>query len=475
MSLVLGIDLGTSFVKVSVMDTDKGKTLVSIQYPETEAKIISKKPGWAEQSAHIWWQNISEAIHQANASGTYDPTDISAIGIAYQMHGLVLVDRNNKLLRDAIIWCDSRATDPLKYPFGNFTAGKLAWVKEFEPKIFRHTAKVLLPGDYIAMKLTGEVTTTPSALSEGMFWDFKKNSLAERVFYMNGFEKDLIPPVKNVFDIHGYLKNSIARKFGFDKGVPVCYKSGDQLNNAVSLNVLKPGEFAATAGTSGVIYGVTDKPFILTENRVNAFAHVNHSCESKRFGVLLCINGCGSSYGWMKKNFAQNLSYAQINDAAASAIAGSDGLQFFPFGNGAERMLNNKTIGAQMLGLDFNRHKSCHMFRAGQEGIAFSLRFGLDIMKESGIEPKIIRAAHSGLFMSRVFSKIFSDVVQVPVELYETNGAAGAALGAAIGLHIFSLENAFENQKPIRRIEPDNHIIYNEYYQLWKQSLASLL
>ena len=411
---------------------------------------------------------------EVNESGLYDPKEITAIGISYQMRGLVLVDRNQNLLRDAILGCDLRATDPVKYPYGSFTAGKLAWVKEHEPKIYQRIDKILLPGDYIAMKLTGEMTTTPSALSEGLFWDFKTEWISSRVFYLNDFDKQLIPSVIKVFDIHGYLKDSMVRKFGFAKAVQVSYKAGEQLNNALSVNVFHPGEVAIIAGGSGVIYSVTDKHFAHSESRVDVFAHVNHGHDNKRLGVCLGLKGCGNSYQWIKNNFAQNLSYAQMNEGAASVLPGSEGIQFFPFGNGTETMLENNATPACIKGFDFNRHKNDHLFRAVLEGVAYSFRYGLDVMKENRIRLKIIRAPYTGLFLSKAFTRALSDITHLPVELYDTDGPYGAAIGAGIGAHILTKESAFKNYGSVRRTEPGNQIVYEEYYQRWKNSLNAL-
>jgi xylulokinase len=440
MSLQLAIDLGTSFIKVAVVNPESGECLCAIQYPDSETEIISKHPGWAEQIPLVWWENICAAILLANATGKYNPKDISEIGIAYQMHGLVVIDKDQKVLRQAIIWCDSRATDKTKYSFGNFTAGKLAWVKNNEPEIYNQIDKILLPGDYIAMKLTNTISTTLSALSEGMFIDLKTTELNENVFSFHGFKKEIIPEIRPVFSNHGQIKKEVADLLGLNEDVFVNYKAGDQLSNAFSLNVMEPGEVAATAGTSGVIYAITDKNIPASESRVNSFIHVNN-----KIGVLLCINGCGSAYGWLRKNITPHLSYTKMNGLAEKINPGSENLLFFPFGNGAERMLENKNVHAGFINLDFNLHTTAHIIRAVLEGIAFSFRYGLDIMRENGIHPTVIRAHHTNLFLSYVFAQVFSDVTNTTLEI---------------------------NSK---RIEPSNFKTYNEYYETWKQSLASRL
>lgn len=486
--LLLGIDLGTSSIKVSVVDAGTQKVVGAAHYPEEESPIIAPRPGWAEQSPETWWADTQKAIEICNSRGAYDPKDIAAIGIAYQMHGLVLVDKHQKVLRNSIIWCDSRAVDIGDKAFdiigherclshllnspGNFTASKLAWVKENEPAIYEQADKIMLPGDFIAMKFTGEATTSISALSEGVFYDFVEDSLSDDVLRYFGFERSFFPEIRPVFSTHGRLSASIAEKLGLKAGIPVSYKSGDQPNNALSLNVLNPGEIAATAGTSGVIYGVGDKLSYDKQSRINTFAHVNHSPAKKRTGVLLCINGVGSMYRWLKQAFGGGDTYNAMNETAARAPAGSDGLMVLPFGNGAERMLNNKLLGAHFENIDLNLHTRAHMIRAVQEGVAFAFRYGLDIMRENGINPNIIRAGKNNLFLSELFTQTFVDITGVAVELFENDGSVGAALGAGIGAGVFaSPEDAFSNTKALQMVEPSNNNLEN-YYQNWKQILT---
>ncbi len=490
--LLLGIDLGTSSVKVSVVDAATQQCVASAQYPETEAEIISKQPGWAEQSPDEWWNEVKQAIKKVNSTGAYNPNDIRAIGIAYQMHGLVMLDKAGKVLRNSIIWCDSRAVPYGETAFhnigeekclvnllnspGNFTAAKLAWVKENEPGIFERIDKIMLPGDFIAARLTGNITTTPSALSEGIFWDFKKDSISQDVLNQFGFDKNIIPEVKDVFAEHGLLSEDAATELSLKKDIPVTYKSGDQPNNALSLNVLQPGEVAATAGTSGVIYGVSDQLTYDQQSRVNSFAHVTHDAAHTRVGVLLCINGTGILNKWVRNITGGTLSYPQINQQAASVPIGSDGLLVLPFGNGAERILNNRMIGAHILNIDFNKHTNGHLYRAAQEGIAFAFRYGLDIMRQNGMTPKVIRAGKANMFLSNVFTEAFVNATGVPVELYESDGSIGAALGAGIGAGFFkSPSDAFNHREVLQVVQPTQLDVYDIIYRRWKEALEKQL
>ena len=498
--LLLGIDLGTSSIKVAVVDPATQQTLATAQYPDTEAAILSRQPGWAEQSPDTWWESVQQAILIAHSSGAYNPQDITAIGIAYQMHGLVLVDKDQRVLRDSIIWCDSRAVpygdkafeamgaarslDHLLNSPGNFTAAKLAWVKEQEPAVYEKIDKVLLPGDFIALRMTGDATTSIPALSEGIFWDFKEDALSEELFTYFGFDKKIIPAIQPVFSAHGGLKADIAQALSLKKGIPVTYKAGDQPNNALSLNVLEPGEVAATAGTSGVIYGVSDQLVYDPASRVNSFAHVNYTSNHKRIGVLLCINGTGILNRWIRdlvrggqgigsgEQGGQGLDYAQLNKMAGQVAPGSDGLVMLPFGNGAERILNNRIIGAQLHHIDLNLHGPSHIYRAGQEGIAFAFRYGLDIMRENGMNPSVIRAGRANMFLSGVFTEAFVNATNVPVELYDCDGSVGAALGAGIGAGVFGSEKeAFAGRKPLQWVEPDKAGQYDGLYGRWKEVL----
>lgn len=482
--LLLGIDIGTSSIKASVVDSATQQCIASAQFPETEAEIIAVQPGWAEQSPELWWQHTQAAIEKLHAQKKYNPKDIAAIGIAYQMHGLVMVDKQQNVLRNSIIWCDSRAVELGNEAFvkigeekclshllnspGNFTASKLAWVKQNEPETFAKVDKIMLPGDFIAMKLTGQITTSIAALSEGIFWDFKNNGLSKDVLAHYGFNTSIIPEIKNVFAEHGRITEVVAEKLSLQKNIPATYKAGDQPNNALSLNVLQPGEVAATAGTSGVIYGVSDKLKYDKESRVNTFAHVNYTANDLRLGILLCINGTGILNRWVKNLAGTNKTYTEINAKAKQINPGSDGVTILPFGNGAERMLNNKTVNSFISNIDFNKHTPAHIYRAAQEGISFAFRYGFDILKENGMSPTVIRAGKANLFLSDVFRECFVNTLQVPVELYNCDGSVGAAIGSGIGANIYSnATDAFQFFKPLQLIEPSAKNNYDDFYQQW--------
>jgi xylulokinase len=490
--LLLGIDIGTSSIKVSVVDAQSQKCVASVSYPETESEIISIQPGWAEQSPAMWWQHTQAAILKANSTGLYNSKEIGAIGISYQMHGLVVIDKDGNVLRDSIIWCDSRAVEIGKAAFekighskclqnllnspGNFTGSKLAWVKQNEPDIYKKINKIMLPGDYISFCFTGETSISISSLSEGIFWDFANNELSDDVFNYFSFERSLIPEIKDVFSEHGKLQKDIADNLGLTTGIPVSYKAGDQPNNALSLNVLKAGEVAATAGTSGVIYGVTDELTFDPLSRINTFAHVNFTQEQKHLGVLLCINGTGILNRWIK-NTTGIASYEMMNEAAKKISIGSNGLFIHPFGNGAERMLENKIAGAHISDIDFNIHSNAHLYRAAQEGISFAFRYGLDILKENKMTPKIIRAGKANMFLSDVFVDSFVNTLNIPLEMHNSDGSVGAAIGAGIGASVYAdAAEAFHNTKPIAIKEPGNNVaLYEALYQEWKEELLKKL
>ena len=490
MSYLLGIDVGSSSVKASLLDVETGACVGSAFYPPTEQKIESPEPGFAEQDPQLWLDCAKDAVRTTLLKSAVSPKDIQAIGIAYQMHGLVCVDKDQEVLRPSIIWCDSRAVPYGDAAFealgaekclghlmnspGNFTATKLAWVKEHEPEIFAKIDKILLPGDWLAMKLTGKACTTASGLSEGMLWDFKEESPARFLMDHLGFDMDVLAPIVPTFGIQGLLTEEMATEFGLQAGTPVSYRGGDQPNNALSLNVLNPGEIAATAGTSGVVYGVTNAKKYDPKSRVNTFAHVNHSTEAPRLGVLLCISGTGILNAWTKRLLG-DLNYEEMNTLAASAPIGSDGVIVLPFGNGAERVLGNKNVGAQFVGIDFNRHDRAQICRAVQEGIVFSFMYGMEVMAETGIELKTIRAGFSNMFMSSVFCETLAGISGATIELYDTDGSLGAARGAGYGAGIYdSLESAFGTLKKRKVIEPGRGD-YKAAYAAWKTQLKTVL
>ncbi len=490
--LLLGIDLGSSSIKVSVLDGENGRVVSSASYPPTEMEISAPVSGWAEQDPELWWKNFTLALTACLKPVGTKRKDIGAIGISYQMHGLVTVDKNRKVLRPSIIWCDSRAVEIGERAFdrlgkdfclhhllnspGNFTASKLAWVKENEPDIYSQIHKIMLPGDYLAMRLTNEIKTSFSGLSEGIFWDFMREEISEELLDQYGISPDLLADAVPSFSLQGELTAAVAAELGLTPGIPVSYRAGDQPNNALSLNVLKPGEVATTAGTSGVIYGVTDKTQFDPMSRINTFLHVNHTERLTRLGVLLCINGTGILNSWLKKNTGGGFSYPEMNELAAAVEPGSDGLFILPFGNGAERMFRNREIGASVHGLNFNIHRQGHLYRAAQEAIAYSFRFGLEIMKETGINPTVIRAGESNMFLSKVFRDVLSSLTSTVITLYNTDGSVGAARGAGIGCGFYrSEEEAFSGLEVTGSSEPDPHLamIYDARYSEWLDILEN--
>lgn len=488
---LLGYDIGSSSVKASLINAETGKCVASAFYPKTEAEIMAVRSGWAEQNPDSWWEYLKLATAAVMDESKADPTDIRSIGISYQMHGLVCVDKNKQVLRPSIIWCDSRAVEIGQKAFndlgenyclshllnspGNFTASKLAWVKQNEPEVFDRIYKIMLPGDYIAMRLSGEICTTVSGLSEGMFWDFQQNALVNELLDYYGIDASLIADIKPTFGLQGEVSNEAAVELGLKAGIPITYRAGDQPNNALSLNVFNPGEIASTAGTSGVVYGVNGQINYDPKSRVNTFAHVNHTTDNPRLGVLLCINGTGILNSWIRKMVgADGLSYTAMNELATQVAIGSEGVCILPFGNGSERMLENKETGCSLLNVNFNRHDRRHLIRAAQEGIVFSFKYGIDIMEGMGIPVKKIHAGHANMFLSPIFRDTLAGVTGATIELYDTDGAAGAARGGGLGAGIYqNTEEAFSNLERIAIIEADTSKAeqYQAAYENWKQEL----
>lgn len=487
---LLGYDIGSSSVKASLVEAESGRCVAQAFYPGSEAPIIALKHGWAEQEPEDWWGYLTQATHDVLNQSKVDKNDIKAIGISYQMHGLVCVDKDLKPLRPSIIWCDSRAvpygsramealgrdyclSHLLNSP-GNFTAAKLAWVRAKEPEVYNRIFKIMLPGDYIAMKLSGTICSTIEGLSEGIFWDFKEGKVSSQLLHYFGIDESLLPEVMPTFGVQGCVNAAAAAHLGLAEGTPITYRAGDQPNNALSLNVFNPGEIASTAGTSGVVYGVLGEVNYDPKSRVNTFAHVNHTPEQTRLGVLLCINGTGILNSWTRRMCGADLSYNQMNELASQAPIGSEGVTILPFGNGAERMLENRDSACVISGVDFNQHGRGHIMRAAQEGIVFSFMHGIEIMKGMGMDVKRIRAGHANMFLSPVFRDTLAGVAGVPIELYNTDGAAGAAKGAGMGVGIYKDNNeAFGTLEKIATIEPvaADAEQYAAAYARWQERL----
>ena len=489
---LLGYDIGSSSVKASLVEAATGTCVGSTFYPKSEAPITAVRAGWAEQDPESWWKYLKLATADIMAASHIDAADIKAIGISYQMHGLVCVDKQQQVVRPSIIWCDSRAVPYGEKAFrqlgeerclqnllnspGNFTAMKLAWVKENEPETYRRINKIMLPGDYIAMRLSGDICTTVSGLSEGIMWDFKENRPAQFLLDFYGIDSSLIADVKPTFAVQSTVSRAAAAELGLCEGTPIAYRAGDQPNNALSLNVFNPGEIASTAGTSGVVYGVNGTVDYDPKSRVNTFAHVNHTAQNPRTGVLLCINGTGILNSWIKRNFvAQGTSYEQINEMAALAPVGCDGISILPFGNGAERVLENKEAGCSIHGINFNNHNLNNVLRAAQEGIVFSFKYGIEVMEQMGMTVKKIHAGRANMFLSPIFRNTLAGVTGADIELFDTDGSVGAAKGAGLGAGIYSsTAEAFASLERLAVIHPDDAQAdaYADAYARWKSLLT---
>jgi len=494
---LLGIDVGSSSVKASLVDSSTGTRISSAQSPAQEMSMLALRPGWAEQEPELWWSHVVQSIQACVKASRVESSRVKAIGISYQMHGLVIVGQDDKPLRPSIIWCDSRsvgigemAFEKLGHEFclqhylnspGNFTASKLRWVRENEPSVYSKIKKIMLPGEYVALKMTGELVTTPSGLSEGTFWDYPSNGLSVDLLALYDIDKELLPGVVPVFCPQGKLLPGVAKELGLSTETIVSYRAGDQPNNAFSLGVVNPGETAATAGTSGVIYTVTDKDAYDLKSRVNTFVHVSNDRTHKRNGVLVCVNGTGILNRWLKENLrgaGDRLSYDQMNASAQPTPIGADGLSFLPFGNGAERILQNKLIGASLHGLDLNRHHQGHLIRSSQEGIVFAMNYGFNILKGMGVTTNVIKAGNSNMFLSPLFREAFVNTTGAPLELYDTDGSVGAALGAGFGAGLFSsLADVWKGFSGRNRIEPTPALRekYLHSYTRWENILKSYL
>ncbi|MCL6259897.1 FGGY family carbohydrate kinase [Aquiflexum sp. TKW24L] len=492
--LLIGYDIGSSSVKATLLDADTGKVVASEGLPKVEMTIAAPQKDWAEQDPDMWWKYIIDTTHAIVKSGEVKKGELKAIGISYQMHGLVCVDKNYKVIRPSIIWCDSRAVGIGNKAFqelgeeyclphllnspGNFTASKLKWVKENEPDLYARIHKIMLPGDYIAMKLSGEIKTSETGLSEGIFWDFKSNGLSKKLLDYYGIDESLIADVVPSFSFQGNVNSEASEILGIESGIPITYRAGDQPNNAFSLNILEEGELATTAGTSGTVYGVSTQAVYDPKSRVNTFVHVNHKQKDPKYGVLLCVNGTGILNSWLKKLLGgESISYPEMNDLASQVPIGAEGLKFIPFGNGVERIMGNKSVDAHLSGINLLKHDKRHVLRAGQEGIVASLTYGFHIMKDMGLNLNTVKAGRANMFLSPLFREAFVNMNDITLELYDTDGSQGAARGAGIGAEIYSSpKEAFQGLEKLASKEPDPSLgsAYKEVYESWLDALKKV-
>lgn len=488
----IGFDIGSSSVKAALIRSATGERIGLITQPETEMEMIALHNGWAEQPPDLWWEHVCTATKKLLSEHSVSPEVITGIGISYQMHGLVLVDKEGNPLRNAIIWCDSRAVaigqkafDELGHDTcaksllnspSNFTASKLRWVKENEPEIFERIHKFMLPGDYIAYKLSGIINSTIPGLSEAILWDFKTNQVSDGLLEYYGLHPGLLPDLVPTFGMQSKVSARGSVQSGLAEGTPILYRAGDQPNNALSLNVLQAGDIAATGGTSGVFYAVTDHLSVKESARVNNFAHVNYHPDHPRIGKLLCINGAGIQYRWLLNNLKVS-SYEEMNRLADSIPVGSDGITILPFGNGAERMLNNLDPGTHISYINLNNHTTAHLCRAALEGIAFSFAYGMEILKSDGIQARVIRAGNDNLFRSAIFSETIATLIDQEIEIYDTTGAIGAARACVLqGGDFIAFEKQLKTNDYIKSYSPaPNKEAYRKAYSKWKKELESKL
>ena len=488
----LGFDIGSSSIKASIVSKETGKQIGLVQEPEKEMGMISHRAGWAEQDPESWWVHLCKASRRILQETSIDAKEIQAVGISYQMHGLVVLDKSGKVLRPSIIWCDGRAvsigdkayeelgadwcTEHLLNSPGNFTASKLKWLADNEPSLYNQIFKIMLPGDYIAYRLTGDILTTVSGLSEGIFWDFQSDSISSELLEYYQIDPNMIPDIAETFGNQGGLSGEAARETGLPEGTPVMYRAGDQPNNALTLNVFQPGEVAATAGTSGVFYAVTDSLKSYQNSGVNNFIHVNHTNENPRIGKLLCINGAGIQYRWLLNNLKVQ-SYEEMNVMAREVPIGSEGLKIFPFGNGPERMFGNVYSGASFQGLDFNTHSKAHLCRAALEGIAFSMVYGMELLQREGIKPSKLKAGNDNMFRSHIFSQTIANLIDLNIDIYDNTGATGAARACNLSAGDYSFfGEQVENMDFKKRFTPaNNREKYLNAYELWREQLEKTI
>lgn len=498
MSCFLGIDSGTSGIKAIVLD-DKGKIL-GIGYRECD--LVTPRPGWVEQDPLDWWEACRYAVAQAvKASGR--GKDIISIGFSGQMQGSTLLGTDGEPVDRCIIWMDQRASaqadvlnskmsskeildETANFALPSHWAPKLLWLKENKPEVFEKTKKVLFPKDYLRYRMTGEIATEVSDASCSFLLDMKNRKWSDKLFKVTGLPRDIVPErLLESQEIAGYLKSDLALEWGLKPGIPVVAGGGDQPAGGVGNGIVQTGIIAATIGTSGVVFGCCDTPFIDEQRR--AMFSLCHSVPGK-YCFLGCTLGAGGSFKWLRDTFfaAQKETlnakgkdvYDYMTVSAAKVSPGSEGLIFLPYLNGESTPHVDPDARGVFFGLSL-RHDLGSLCRSVMEGVTYSLRDTIEILREFGLKINEVRAMGGGA-KSALWRQMQADIFNASVITMniEEGPAAGAAIMAAVGAGYFkSIQEACGTiLEPVSVTEPINANVpvYNDYYQTYRSLYVSL-
>ncbi len=453
MAYLLGIDIGTSGTKTLICDPD-GNVLATAM---AEHPISSPRPGWSEQNPTDWWKATVTAtravIKKARHRGKpIKGAQIAAVGLSGQMHGSVFLADGTKPLRPALLWNDQRTArqcDEIESMAGGrrklidmvanpaltgFTAPKILWVRENEPKVFDKTKHILLPKDYIRLCLTGEYATEVSDASGTLLLDVKARAWHEGLLSRLGIDKALLPPCYESYQVSGVIHDKAARELGLSPGTPVVGGAGDQAAGAVGNGIVTTGVVSATLGTSGVVFAHADQPQLDPEGRVHTMCHA----VPGKWCVFGCMLSAGGSFQWLRNHLGQaeiaaarkarKDPYELLIAAAQRAHAGAEGLFFLPYLTGERCPHPDPLARGAWIGLTARTTRDM-LLRSTLEGITFGMRDALEIMRQMKIAPTQIRASGGGA-RSDFWRQLQADIYKAPIVL--TNATEGPAYGVAL-------------------------------------------
>jgi xylulokinase len=443
MAFVLGIDVSTTATKAVLVDEAGAVRAIGT----ADYDFLSPRPLWSEQRPELWWDGTQVAVRAALSGAGVRAEDVAAVGLTGQMHGLVLLDRDEQVLRPAILWNDQRTAaecelirqlvgpERLIQITGNdaltgFTAPKLVWVRDHEPEVWARVAHVLLPKDYVRLKLTGVHAVDVADGAGTLLFDLAQRTWSPEVTGALGIDPAWLPPTFEGPAVTGALSAAGAAATGLLAGTPVVAGGGDQAANGIGLGVIGPGTTALSLGTSGVVFAPTDRPIFDPLGRVHAFCHA----VPGRWHFMSVMLSAAGSLRWFRDTLAPGAAFGELAAAAGEVPAGSDGLVFLPYLSGERSPYPDPAARAAFVGLTLG-HDRRHLTRAVLEGVAFGLRDGLDLMIGAGMAaPAQIRASGGGI-ASPLWRQILADVLDAEIATVNTTegAASGAALLAAVG------------------------------------------
>lgn len=492
MAHVVGIDVSTTATKAIVID--ESGTVLGVGIAEYGLDV--PHPLWSEQAPQSWWDATVVAIRQALASS--GAGDIAAVGLTGQMHGAVLLDRADDVLRPAILWNDQRTAaecDLIREVVGQerliaitgndamtgFTAPKLVWVREHEPDVWQRIAHVLLPKDYVRLRLTGDHAVDKADGSGTLLFDLARRDWSAEVVAALGIDPEWLPRTSEGPEVTGTVTNAAAEATGLRAGTPVVAGGGDQAANAVGVGVVSPGDMALSLGTSGVVFAATSAPVFDPRGRVHAFCHA----VPGGWHMMSVMLSAGGSLRWFRDALAPGIDFRDLVAEAADVPIGSEGLLFLPYLSGERSPHADPLARGAFVGLTL-AHDRRHLTRAVLEGVAFGLRDGLDLMRDAGApRPSQVRVSGGGT-ASRVWRQILADVLGAEIATVSTaEGAAyGAAILAGVGAGWYQdvsaacaalvMATPSEEPGPVAELYAEAHAMYRDLYPALAPALHAM-